>query len=137
MAVDRGQFKAEAQIARVLTDRIAAINLGEEGGVAIGDRVVVYREYEVDDPSTQEQLGVARLVRVRLSVFQVDPKFSLARTFEVVPQPGASKFLAASQSLFADQPTIRLTSKEHESSPSVIYVVPGEPASVERPAHTA
>ncbi len=68
-----------AKVARVLSDKSIAINVGEEAGVEVGDSVIVWRNVEVRDPDTDEVLGNVRLENLRLEVSEVHPHFSLAR----------------------------------------------------------
>lgn len=69
----------DAKVARVLSDTSIAINVGESSGVGRGNTVIVWRSVEVKDPDTGDVLGSVRLQNLRLDVYEVQPRFSLAR----------------------------------------------------------
>lgn len=82
----------KAKVARVLSDRSIAINVGEEAGVELGDTVLVWRSVEVRDPDTNGILGTVRLENLRLEVSEVHEYFSLARVRAAGINPLQSMF---------------------------------------------
>jgi hypothetical protein len=100
----------DAKVARVLSDRSIAINLGEESGVQPGNKVIVWRKVEVRDPDSKEVLGSVRLENLRLAVSEVHPQFSLARVESSSPLFGMfkpSKVIVSSDRAL-DQEQVRL-----------------------------
>jgi hypothetical protein len=69
----------DAKVARVLSPTSIAINVGEDQGVDQGDSVIVWRWVDVKDPDTGDILGSVRLQNLRLDVYDVQPRFCLAR----------------------------------------------------------
>lgn len=63
----------------MLSDTAIAINVGEDAGVDQGNTVIVWRSVDVKDPDTGDMLGTERLQNLRLDVYEVQPRFSLAR----------------------------------------------------------
>src|SRR6187401_2065521 len=71
------------KVARILTSREWALNIGQEAGVSVGMEFdVLYPKGEdITDPDTGEVLGSLRRPKVRVRVVQVKPRISLAETF--------------------------------------------------------
>lgn len=69
----------EAKLAQVLTNVTAAINVGSDDGVNIGDVAVIANLIEVTDPVTQEVLGSVAVDRVRTKVISVQERVSVVK----------------------------------------------------------
>ncbi|WP_229053877.1 hypothetical protein [Aeromicrobium sp. Leaf350] len=68
----------DSLVAEILDAHRIALNKGANFGVTEGSSVVLYREVSVSDPETLEQLGVVKLVKLRLRVASVYEKMSVA-----------------------------------------------------------
>lgn len=103
----------EAKVARVISDLSIAINAGEDSGVDGGNAVIVWRLVEVKDPDTGEILGTVRLQNLRLEVYEVHERFSLARVQTQGLNPFAGIFkpskVIASSNRALDQDEVRLS----------------------------
>ena len=71
------------KIARVLSTREVALNIGEQNGVASGMLFDIVSEAGLDirDPDTDRELGSAELPKVRIKVIRVYDKLSVASTY--------------------------------------------------------
>lgn len=67
-----------AKVAKVLGKYQIAINAGAEHGVAPGARVRLWRIEDIRDPESGKYLGSVRLEKLRLTVREVQEKFSVA-----------------------------------------------------------
>ncbi len=75
--------KLAGLVAAILNERELVINIGNEAGVAVGMRFkVLDQEKAVKDPITNEELGTVRREKIRVKVVDVQPKMSVARTYE-------------------------------------------------------
>ena len=73
----------EGKIAKILNTRELVINRGTDDGVKDGMRFEVIDDFdEILDPDTQEPLGAIKRVKIRVKVSYVQPRFSIARTYE-------------------------------------------------------
>ena len=71
------------KVAAVLNERELVVNLGSENGVAEGMKLKVMEpEREILDPDTGEFLGRFDREKVRVKVAEVNPKYSVGRTYE-------------------------------------------------------
>ncbi len=70
-------------VAGILNDRELVINIGEQAGVKVGMKFkVLDKEVLVKDPATGEELGTVQREKIRVKVFDVQPKLAMARTYE-------------------------------------------------------
>lgn len=103
----------EAKVAEVISDTVIAINAGEDAGVELGDRVVVWRFVDVLDPDSGDILGTVRLENLRLKVSSVHQRFSLARVDSDTPNFLAGMFrpskVIVSTRRVLDAETVRLS----------------------------
>lgn len=84
----------EGKVAEVLNQRELVINRGSEHGVKDGMRFEVIDEtLEFLDPDTKEPLGTITRPKIRVSVSDVQPRFSIARTYETYQVREASPLL--------------------------------------------
>ena len=96
----------EGKVAKILNTRELVINRGSENGVEDGMRFEVIDDYsEVLDPDTRECLGTISRVKVRVRVSHVQPRFSIARTYETYK---ISNFAAAIASMATPQPVTKV-----------------------------
>ena len=89
----------EGKVAAILNSRELAINRGAEHGVLEGMRFEVLDTSvgKITDPETGEPLGLIEAVKVRVEVTDVNDRFSVAQTYEMMGGSG----LLMSQSLSA------------------------------------
>ena len=68
------------KIARILSTREVALNIGEQNGVALGMLFDIVSEAGLDirDPDTDRELGSVELPKVRIKVTRVYDKLSVA-----------------------------------------------------------
>lgn len=80
------------KVALVISDREAAINLGEEDGVEVGDRFAILASelVPVHDPDSGEELGQVEYAKAVVKVVRVTgPHLSTVRTFRTIKgRPG-------------------------------------------------
>ena len=71
------------KIARILSTREVALNIGEQNGVALGMLFDIVSEAGLDirDPDTDRELGSVELPKVRIKVTRVYDKLSVASTY--------------------------------------------------------
>lgn len=71
------------KVARMLSARQLAMNIGERDGVALGMRfdVLDQKGEDIEDPDTGEVLGSLHRPKVRLRVVQVEDRISVGETF--------------------------------------------------------
>lgn len=70
------------KVAKVLTSRELAINVGSNHGVTVGMVFEVIDTFDsIIDPDTKEPLGSIERIKVKVQVTQVKEQFSLASTF--------------------------------------------------------
>lgn len=80
----------EGQVAAIIDARELAINRGSNDGVQVGMKFEVLEKQgePITDPETGERLGSITLVKIRVQVTAVEPKFSIASTYETVGGSG-------------------------------------------------
>lgn len=79
----------EGVVARVLNSRELVINRGQDDGVRSNDVFAVLEVHEdIRDPESGDSLGSLERTKVRVRVFRVERRFSVARTFETYSAPG-------------------------------------------------
>lgn len=76
--------RLRGRVARILTSREIAINLGEDNGVEVGMYFDILHEggQDIEDPETGEVLGNIERPKVRVKVTHVQDKLSLASTYK-------------------------------------------------------
>jgi len=85
-----------AKLAQVVTSAQIAINAGSAKGVKRGDRAVIFRVVNIEDPDTKEPLGSVRVPRLVFKVTSVVDNFCLADVETVdVDNPLASNVFSA------------------------------------------
>ena len=73
----------EGKVAKILNSREVIINKGTLDGVETGMKFDVQEpEVTVFDPDSKVLLGRLTRSKVRVEIIEVEPKFSVARTFE-------------------------------------------------------
>lgn len=79
----------EGRVAAIVSVREVAINLGDNDGIEPGMIFAILAESPllVQDPTTGKALGQFDREKVRVRVEEVQPKFSVCRTYEVEPFP--------------------------------------------------
>ena len=85
------------KVAAVLNERELVFNLGSENGITEGMKFkVMETRQEILDPDTGEFLGLFDREKVRVKVSEVNPKYSVARTYETyVVNLGSDSFVSA------------------------------------------
>ena len=74
----------EGKVASVITERELVINVGIENGVKIGMKfkVLADKPTEITDPDTGENLGSLDRDKVSVEAIEVQPRFSVCRTYK-------------------------------------------------------
>ncbi len=72
----------EGKVAKILNNRELVINKGTKDGVTFGMKFNIFGQDEIRDPDTNEKLGSIERERTRVKVIDVQPRFSIAQTFE-------------------------------------------------------
>ena len=73
----------EGKVATILNMRELIINRGSQDGVEAGMRFkIVDENATVVDPDTKEELGTITREKIRVTTADVQPRFSIARTYE-------------------------------------------------------
>ncbi|PSK66679.1 hypothetical protein B0E53_01319 [Micromonospora sp. MH33] len=115
------------KVARIINEHELAINVGGDKGIAVGDKVALYRTIDVKDPDSGEILGSVDVRKLRLEVVIVEPKFCVAAITERQTGSGSNIFL---QSLL---PLKRISSTPVKvGSPSEVHVAVGDVAIFEK-----
>lgn len=88
MSADPSQIQATDQcgptfrVVRVLNARELVVSGGEQAGLGIDDVLRVLGEpFQLEDPVTGEDLGSLRTTKALVRVYDVAPRYALARTF--------------------------------------------------------
>ena len=73
----------EGKVADIINRRELIINRGEGSGVRVGMKFKVMDQIlTITDPESKEQLGTLEREKIRVKISEVQPKFSVARTYE-------------------------------------------------------
>lgn len=110
-----------AKVAEVLPPYEVVISAGSDQGVRKGDLAIIYRYLPIEDPDSGDDLGALRRRVVRLRVFDVEPRFSVARTL----QP-------ANPSTSLATPRRRVTSRPSETDRYTLFVKIGDEVDISR-----
>jgi Flagellar assembly protein T, C-terminal domain len=121
--------RTEAMVASVLSRRDVAFNAGSNQGVQEGDIATVVKEAEIKDPETAESLGVVRRASVRLRIYEVQPKFSVGRTYESA-QAQTQGSLGITLS-WIGQETMQVTTSDANQDYRTVLVRPGDEVFIE------
>ena len=96
----------EGKVAKILNTRELVINRGADDGVKDGMRFEVVDDFApIFDPDTGETLGTIKRVKIRVKVSHVQPRFSIARTYETYQ---ASNFAAVFASMTSPRTVTRV-----------------------------
>jgi hypothetical protein len=115
----------DAKVAKVLSDRRIAINIGSRNGVNVGDSVVFYEDVDVADPDTSEPLGSVRLRRLTMDVELVQDRLSVAVVR--LKKLSMNQVVMGRQS---DEPEIRISEGPTLDSQNYYKINTGDPVSV-------
>ena len=73
----------EGQVATIVNERELVINRGSDSGVNEGMKFkVVGGELAIKDPETGEPLGALAREKIRVRIVEVQPKYSIGKTYE-------------------------------------------------------
>ena len=72
----------DGKVASVLSSRELIINKGASDGVEAGMKFHVQGTIAIVDPDSMEDLGEITRPKISVEVIEVEPRFSIARTFE-------------------------------------------------------
>ncbi|RLP76536.1 hypothetical protein D9V32_06710 [Mycetocola tolaasinivorans] len=67
------------RVAEILRGDEIALNVGTDAGVAVDDRVVLFREIAITDPDSHRRLGEVQYPKLRLRVVTAEEQFCIAR----------------------------------------------------------
>lgn len=70
------------KVARILSDREVALNIGEDNGVELGMLFDIMSPYDIKDPDSGEVLGSVLRPKIRVKVVQVQDRVSVASTYK-------------------------------------------------------
>lgn len=122
------------KVAGLVDSTMVAINVGSKDGVRKGDEVQVYRQVNVKDPDSKEELGSVILTKVNLKVNYVDVRFSVAETVGTVSSGGIAGLYTGA--LFNDARQIEVTTNPESASSVRVLLAIGDPVFVEHPEPT-
>ena len=75
----------EGKVARVINSLIIALNIGKNKGVKEGMKFkILTQEININDPDSREEIGKIYFVKARVSITQVEEKFCLAKSDEII-----------------------------------------------------
>lgn len=73
----------EGKVAAILNERDLVLNKGSESGVTEGMKFKVTKPVlQVKDPDTDDDLGTVAREKIRVRIVEVEPKFSIGKTYE-------------------------------------------------------
>ena len=74
----------QGKVAEVLTEYTVVLNIGSDHKVAEGMRFeILSSPFPIYDPDSGDEIGKIRVTAGRVEVYEVYPKYSLARTYEL------------------------------------------------------
>jgi hypothetical protein len=120
--------RIEAKVARLIEPDQVALNVGALRGVAVGDKAVVYRQYDVSDPDTSESLGSVYYTRLNLRINFVADRFCIGATTDHVPTQGIAFMLS---NVTGPPERMRVTDDPANESRATVLVKTGDTAYVE------
>ena len=78
----------EGKVAEILNTRELVINKGAKDGVELGMKFDVQDAgVNVVDPDSKQTLGLLVRSKLKVEIVQIEPRFSIARTFETYQAP--------------------------------------------------
>jgi hypothetical protein len=106
MADDSKKEALHGIVAGILTERELTINIGSNQGVLIGMKfkILATEPIYVKDPSNGETLGTVDREKVRVTATEVQPKFTICRTYRKKTVGRSSIFDAIDFSILANIP---------------------------------
>jgi len=125
----------KGKLATILSNYEVAFNVGSNEGVQEDDIATVFREVDVNDPDTGENLGKVLVPRIRFKIRLTQNRMSVGRSYESVVKP--------SQEEDNEIPTVRfwvftsrgttkkVTDNVLEEDWATVYISPGDPVQIE------
>jgi hypothetical protein len=120
----------QGKVANILNERDLVINKGSEDGVSEGMFFKVTQpDVPVRDPDSGTELGVLTREKIRVRVFEIHPRFSVAKTYETykAPVPSVAETAIAA---FRSQMVTRTRKIIAEPSPNKRVTIDVEGSSV-------
>jgi len=118
------------KVAGIVSPTLVAINVGARDGVKVDDKVRVYRQVDVKDPDSKEELGSVVLTKVNLKITFVDDRFSVGETVDNVSRGGLTTIYSGS--VFGESQQIAVTLSPREADSGTVLIAIGDPVFVER-----
>ena len=118
----------ECKVAKVLNSRELVFNKGASDGVETGMKFNIQGIVAVVDPDSNEELGSIMRPKLAVEVVEVEPRFSIARTFETFQafSPASAVAGLLSQALVARPIKIR-TGPSNDIREDSVFVSVGDP----------
>ncbi len=121
-------MRINGKVARIVDRTMVALNIGKKQGVREGDSARVYRQVDVQDPDSHEELGTVHLTKVELRVTYVDDRFCIAETVGTAPARGLGSLYLT----FGEAQQLRVTTNPKEVDSSTVLIAIGDPVYIER-----
>jgi hypothetical protein len=96
----------KGKVAQILSEYELALNIGSDNGVEKGMRFAIHSSpIAIFDPDTKEEMGQITLEMEHVEVYEVQKRFSLARTFSFtgISVPYPSLFTQSQKKLSVDR----------------------------------
>ena len=117
----------DGKVAKVLNSRELIINRGASDGVKIGMVFNVEGRISIVDPDSKESLGSIIRPKVSVEIVEIEPRFSIARTFETFqasnPSASAASLLSTA---FHRRPRKIQVGRDDEFQEAVVSVAIGD-----------
>ena len=107
----------EGKVTDIINRRELIINRGSNDGAVEGMRFkVMDQRLTITDPETQEPLGTLEREKIRVKISEVQPRFSIARTYETyqVAEPSIPGVIGG---MFSSRTVTKVRTLENKEDP--------------------